>query len=466
MTILVWHRRDLRLQDNPALAQAVQTGAAVVSVFIFDSAILTLTDIAPIRVQFLLDSLGVLAENYRRIGGQLVLRQGDPVAVLLDLARETQATALYFNEDIEPFAQVRDQRVHTAFQEQGIAVQRCCEIMLHGPDEVLTGQGKSYGVFGPYWRNWVSRPKPKPYPKPHRLTTVELTSQPLPTLAQLGMSTDQPPVDAGEDVGLARLEEFCQPEYCFQYSSQRNLPAEDGTSRLSPHLRMGTVGIRTVWQATVELEADAYSDERLENLTAWRQELCWRDFYKYTLAYHPETVDQPYQRKYSDFAFNDNEEHFEQWCRGETGYPLVDAAMAQLNHSGWMHNRCRMVVASFLCKDLLIDWRKGALYFAQKLVDGDLAANIGGWQWSASMGTDPKPLRIFNPQTQLARFDPDGSYVRRWLPRLTRAEPKELMTTQNLHRYDYPRPMVDHKQQQELFKRRFQAQSQVKSVES
>jgi len=455
MAILVWHRRDLRIHDNPALAAAVATGEPILPVFILDPGILSRSDMAPVRVQFLLDSLRVLADQYHRRGASLYLALGEPLPILRTLAQQVGARGLVFNQDLEPFALIRDRAVQAAFKAEGIPVRTFLDLCLHDPEAIRTGSGTVYGVFGPFWRNWAARPKPAPYPTPERVLGVPCTSRPIPSLGDLGLGLDIPPVAAGEQIGLDLLEDFCIPERIFSYDTQRNFPAEAGTSGLSPHLRMGTVGIRQVWQATVDVEPDAYSEERLANLTTWRQELCWREFYKYTLLHHPSVVDTPYQRKFVDFQFSDNREDFERWCRGETGYPLVDAAMQQLNQAGWMHNRCRMVVASFLCKDLLLDWRWGELYFMQKLVDGDLAANNGGWQWSASMGTDAKPLRIFNPQTQLARFDPEGVYVRRWLPQLGGCEMQELAQAHTLHRYGYPQPMVDHKKQQELFKQRY-----------
>jgi len=380
----------------------------------------------------------------------LILRFGDPLIVLPQLLEEAQATALYWNEDVEPFARERDAEVKKLLPVETKSFQ---ELGLHGPEEILTQQGKIYGVYGPFWRNWNSLPKIAPYPTPTHIETPDLATQPIPTLKELGLSTDQELTPAGEWQALELLEDF--GTRIFSYEPGRNFPADPLTSGLSPHLRMGTIGIRTLWQTTVELEADAYTDERLTSLTTWRQELCWREFYKYTLYHFPFVETEPYQRKHAFFPFSENREHFARWCAGETGYPLVDAAMAQLNATGWMHNRCRMVVASFLTKDLLIDWRWGERYFMQKLVDGDLAANNGGWQWSASMGTDAKPLRIFNPQTQLARFDPEGIYTRRWLPQLAGAEIEELVRADKLHHYGYPKPIVDHKLQQARFKQLF-----------
>ncbi len=456
MTVLMWHRRDLRLGDNPALTSACAQGQAVIPLFIFDPVILARPDTATVRVNFLLESLRVLAQGYQKLGGRLVFCQGEPLQILTDLVQAHRIQLLCFNEDIEPFALARDQQVRMLMQTLGVRVQSFQELCLQDLDEIRTQQGTVYGVYGPFWRNWSSRRMPPVYPTPTQISTPDLDSLPIPSLADLALSTDQEPTPAGELAALQLLEDFCVPGVLFNYDTQRNFPAELGTSRLSPHLRMGTIGIRTVWQATKDLEPEAYTEERQANLTTWRQELCWREFYKYTLYHFPYVETGAYQQKYDRFEFSTNTEHFEQWCQGATGYPLVDAAMAQLNSTGWMHNRCRMVVASFLTKDLLLDWRWGERYFMQKLVDGDLAANSGGWQWSASVGTDPKPLRIFNPQTQLARFDPEGRYVRQWLPQLAPAEVTELIQAKDLHRYRYPRPIVDHKKQQQLFKERFQ----------
>ena len=267
---------------------------------------------------------------------------------------------------------------------------------------------------------------------------------------------------AGEAAALDCLDRFWSSGAIFDYGEQRNLPARDGTSSLSPHLRWGTIGIRQVWQATVAAEPEIRSDEGEEGLRTWRQELAWREFYKHALFHWPHLESQAFRAQFDRLAWEGDRAKFEAWCRGCTGYPIVDAAMRQLNQTGWMHNRCRMIVASFLTKDLLIDWRWGEQYFMQMLVDGDLAANNGGWQWSASVGTDPKPLRIFNPSTQAKRFDPEGEYIRRYLPELAGLDIPQLLDVGALDPLErqscgYPQPIVDHKLQQREFKLRYNA---------
>jgi deoxyribodipyrimidine photo-lyase len=452
MTILLWHRRDLRIHDNPALSAACARGE-VIPVYFFDE--MELKQKAAIQVQFILDSLRELAASYQQLGGRLILRQGDTLQVLVTLIKETGAKAVYFNDDIEPEVIKRVQKLKLSGQELGFDVTCFQDMMLHPPELILTQQKTVYGVYGAYARNWFSQTKATPYPAPERITTPEVSSMVLPTLKELGLELTIEAVPAGEQRALKLLDNFSEPHKIFAYQTQRNFPAEEGTSQLSPHLTVGTIGIRTVWQRTVELEAEAYSEERAESLRVWQQELAWRDFYKYTLFHFPHIEYEAYQKRFNAMVWDDNTDYFTRWCAGETGYPLVDAAMRQLNETGWMHNRCRMVVASFLCKDLMLDWRWGERYFIEKLVDGDLAANNGGWQWSASVGTDPKPLRIFNPQTQLTKFDPDTRYVRQWIPQLRRADKADIFMAKNLHRYQYPKPIVDHKKQQELFKQRY-----------
>lgn len=465
--IIVWHRRDLRLHDNTALALAVERSSQVMPVFILDPAILTRPDTAPARVQYLLEALEDLSQGYQRIGGRLILRHGDPLQILPQLVRAAGATQVIWNQDVEPYAQERDRRVQQALEAAGITTQACQDMLLHGPGEILTQAGDIYSVFTPFWRNWSSQVKADPYPVPQRLETPDLDSLAIPTLQDLDMSCDQDLPAAGESVALQELDYFCLEGLIFSYDEQRNLPAVEGTSRLSPHLRWGTLGIRQVWQTTRDAEAEVRSDEAEISLRTWRQELCWREFYKHALATWPHLETLPYRSEFQDFEWENPKDHFAAWCEGRTGYPMVDAAMRQLNQTGWMHNRCRMIVASFLTKDLLIDWRWGERYFMQKLVDGDLAANNGGWQWSASVGTDPKPLRIFNPATQAAKFDPEGEYIRRYVPELAGLETKALLevggskagewAAQERSQCNYPPPIVDHKRQQQVFKQRYQA---------
>ncbi|GAB4211124.1 MAG: deoxyribodipyrimidine photo-lyase, 8-HDF type [Synechococcales cyanobacterium] len=461
MAVIFWHRRDLRVHDNVGLYHARQRDPQVIPVFIFDPQILKRPDTGAGRVQFMLDCLRVLDQRYRQLGSRLIVRFGDPVNELVNLVQATQAKAVLWNEDHEPFARHRDQRVEQALKHVGIPSVSSQDQLLHAPADVLTQAQQPYSVYGPFWRNWSSLPKGDPYPIPEPFHPPQVDSALIPTLADLTMTCAQSLPEAGEVVALELLERFCQ-QGIHNYGEQRNYPAQEGTSRLSPHLRFGTLGIRTLWQTTVDVDAEIRSEEAAQHLTTWRQEIAWREFYKHALHHWPRLETQPFRPIFTQMTWDQDKTRFEAWCRGETGYPIVDAAMRQLNQTGWMHNRCRMIVASFLTKDLLLDWRWGEQYFMEQLVDGDLAANNGGWQWSASVGTDPKPLRIFNPSTQAANYDPEAEYIRQYIPELSRLDPEDILSPRGLtplqrRACGYPAPIVDHKVQQQEFKRRYQA---------
>ncbi len=465
MTLLFWHRRDLRLTDNLGLAMARQQSAKLVGVFCLDPQILQRDDVAAVRVVYLLGCLAELQQSYQRLGGQLLIVQGDPVVLLPQVAIALAATAVYWNLDVEPYSQSRDRAVTTALESHGIAVHTHWDQLLHDPAAIATGAGQPYTVYTPFWRNWSSRAKPEPVPAPDHLAglSAEELAQveavgaiALPTAQALGFSWDEelilPP---GEAAAVAQLEHFCN-RAIYDYQEQRNLPAQPGTSLLSPALKFGAIGIRTVWAAAQAAMDNCRSDEARDSIRTWQQELAWREFYQHALYHFPELADGPFRPAWQNFPWVNDRDQFQAWCEGRTGYPIVDAAMRQLNQTGWMHNRCRMIVASFLTKDLIIDWRWGEHYFMQRLVDGDVAANNGGWQWSASSGMDPRPLRIFNPASQAQKFDPDGDYIRHWLPELRSVDTAELVTGKILplerDRCGYPAPIVDHNQQQRRFK--------------
>ena len=459
---LVWHRRDLRLHDNTALHRAAGEYSRVLGVFVIDPDILSRSDTATCRVQFMLESLAELRDRYSHLGGHLAIRQGQPQKILLQLVRESQADAVFWNQDVEPYAVARDSEVFSALTSEGVLAYPCQDMLLHEPKAIATQSGNPYTVFTPFWRNWSAREKDAPYPVPNRLSSPLLESSPLPSLADLGMSCDQELPAAGEAVALDLLNTFCANGALLDYAARRNFPAQPGTSGLSPHLRWGTLGIRQTWQATLEAERDIRSDEQASGLRTWQQELCWREFYKHVLVHWPEVETQPYRKPFRHFEWENDTGKFDAWCHGQTGYPIVDAAMRQLNRTGWMHNRCRMIVASFLTKDLLVDWRWGERYFMQKLVDGDLSANNGGWQWSASVGTDAKPLRIFNPSTQAKRYDPEGDYICRFVPELSGLDLPQLLDADWLSESDrqacgYPLKIVEHKQKQREFKALYRA---------
>jgi deoxyribodipyrimidine photo-lyase len=470
--ILFWHRRDLRISDNIGLATARQRSPRVVGVFCLDPNILRRDDVAPARVTYLVGCLQALQQQYFEAGSQLLVLKADPRQGIPILATVLQAAAVFWNWDVEPYAKERDRAVTEALQQQGIQTENFWDQLLHAPGEIRTGGGDPYTVYSPFWRNWSNKSKAEPVPTlagATGLTDLEKDAAqqagaiPLPTAKDLGFAWDNPLLlSPGEVAARERLEEFCDRSIA-SYQEQRNFPGNtEGTSHLSAALKFGAIGIRTVWAKTAELTQRAHSDEAQDSIRTWQQELAWREFYQHALYWFPKLADGAYREPFQNFPWENNPEYFQAWCEGRTGYPIVDAAMRQLNQLGWMHNRCRMIVASFLTKDLLVDFRLGEKYFMQVLYDGDLSANNGGWQWSASSGMDPKPLRIFNPASQARKFDPEAEYIRQWLPELRSLETEELVTGKipslERDRCGYPAPIVDHNQQQRRFKERYQQQ--------
>lgn len=463
--VLFWHRNDLRISDSIGLAAASRTGSRVIGVFCIDRLILGGDAIAPARVTYMLGCLKALAEDYRQAGSQLLFVDGDPVDRIPQLARTLTARAVYWHYDVEPYSQTRDERVTTALQAQNIQIHTNWDRLLHDPNAIKTGNKQPYSVYSPFWRNWNSQPKPAPVvvelPK-SELTPAEiqaLTQLPtidLPTAAELGFTKAAPLIlEPGTAAAAQQLAKFCSDSIA-QYDEQRNYPAVAGSSVLSAALKFGTIGIRTVWAATTTAAAAASDDTARAGITTWQQELAWREFYQQAMYHFPSLAQGPYRDHFKQFPWVNDKIQFTAWCEGKTGYPIVDAAMRQLNQTGWMHNRCRMIVASFLTKDLIINWQWGEKYFMQTLIDGDLSANNGGWQWSASSGMDPKPLRIFNPYTQAQKFDRDATYIRKWVPELKSVDTKMILTGDLLpltrHQVGYPLPIVDHSVQQRLFK--------------
>lgn len=469
--ILFWHRRDLRISDNIGLATARQRSAKVVGVFCLDPLILERDDVAPARVTYLMGSLRSLQDRYAKIGSQLLILHRDPKEGIPSLAKALDAKAVFFNWDVEPYAHDRDRAVINSLNQIGIEVKTFWDQLLHSPEEIQSGSGSPYTVYSPFWKNWSSKPKTEPAPdleQAEGLTETEIETATrtgtiaLPTAKELGYVWDNPlMLDPGEAAAQERLEEFCSSAIA-EYQEQRNYPAQPGTSLLSAALKFGVIGIRNVWAATVEVAEQSRSDEAQENIRVWRQELAWREFYQHALYFFPELAEGSYRKVMQTFPWENNDRYFQAWCEGRTGYPIVDAAMRQMNETGWMHNRCRMIVASFLTKDLLVDYRLGEKYFMQRLYDGDVSANNGGWQWSTSSGMDPKPLRIFNPASQAKKFDPDGEYIREWLPELRSVETEDLISgkisKEERDRADYPKPIVDHSIQQRKFKEQYQQQ--------
>ncbi|MFQ4141739.1 deoxyribodipyrimidine photo-lyase, 8-HDF type [Chlorogloeopsis sp. ULAP02] len=470
--ILFWHRRDLRISDNTGLAAAQRRSAKVVGVFCLDPNILERDDVAPVRVTYMIGCLQALQERYTQAGSQLLILHANPTQAIPALAAALDAKAVFWNWDVEPYSQKRDRAVIEALKEKDIEfLEKNWDQLLHSPEEIRTGSNQPYTVYTPFWKNWSNKAKANPVETLENVEGLTETEKEkakvagvieLPSAQELGFIWDgELVIAAGEAAAQERLEEFCA-HAIDEYQQQRNFPGTDGTSRLSAALKFGAIGIRTVWQATQQALENSRSEETEASIRTWQQELAWREFYQHAMYHFPELAEGAYRDTFKNFPWQSNVEHFQAWCEGRTGYPIVDAAMRQLNELGWMHNRCRMIVASFLTKDLLINPQLGEKYFMQKLIDGDLSANNGGWQWSASSGMDPKPLRIFNPASQAQKFDPDAEYIRQWLPEL-RSIDTEYLVTGNItplerQAVDYPAPIVEHKKQQKQFKEFYQQQ--------
>jgi len=441
---LHWFRCDLRLCDNTALHAAMADADVVVPIFIFDRRILSSPDTGAPIVGFMLECLRSLEKNIEAAGGKLIFRHGHPEEEISDILRETGATALYFNRDYEPEARKRDAAIEKMARSLGVQVQSRKDGVLHEPDEILKPDGQPYRVFTAYSRSWQTLPRDPVLP-PVKFTRPpgfkDPSGVPLPSAKELGFDLEIPLPPAGERAARDRLKQFASNEL-LHYADQRDFPARDATSRFSPHLRLGTLSARTVL-AAVEKAAEKHPEARKQT-AAFVNELIWRDFYRQILWHFPQVAGSCFKQEYNDLKWENDQRLFAEWCEGRTGFPIVDAGMRQLNATGWMHNRVRMIVAMFLTKDLLISWQWGERYFMQKLIDADLASNNGGWQWSASTGTDAQPyFRIFNPMSQARKFDPEGVYIRRYVP--------EVDTLK------YPAPVVDHASQRvkalALFKR-------------
>lgn len=465
--IIHWFRRDLRLADNSALAAAAQAaGGALLPVFIFDPTLLRGRWTSPPRTAWLLANLHALAAELEAQGSRLTVRHGPPVAALVELVRSSGARAVYWNRDDSPYARERDRVATSELQALGIEVRSFKDGVIFERDEVLKPTGEPYTVFTPYARRWRERlatePLPPPKPTPTLAALAEWpAAQPIPTLAELGLPASSVPLPpAGTKAAMMRLHHFATAGLA-NYATQRDRLALPGTSRLSPDLRFGTLSVRLAMQtALAQLEGEPTTALHT-SITRWVNELIWREFYTQILYHFPHVLHGAFRRAYDLLPWAQNVEQFAAWQAGRTGYPVVDAAMCQLQQEGWMHNRARMLVASFLSKDLLLDWRWGERHFMHLLLDGDPANNNGGWQWAAGTGTDAQPyFRIFNPTTQGQKFDPEGAYVRRFLPALARVPARFIHTPHLLPPAeqvradvqigrDYPLPIVDHRVQRQ-----------------
>jgi deoxyribodipyrimidine photo-lyase len=412
---IFWFRRDLRLDDNAGLYQALKSGLPVLCLFIFDPAILNeLDNRKDTRVTFIYDTIGDLNKELHQHGSNLLILHDTVDKAWRTIIKDYNIAAVYTNHDYEPYAKTRDEVVGELLHQHNIAFKTYKDQVIFEKDEVIKDDSKPYTVFTPYSRKWHQKLNDfylKAYPtKKYLKNLLQLKHLAIPSLKEIGFERSE------QDIPGKSYKNIID-----DYVEKRDYPAIKGTSHIGIHLRFGTVSIR-------KLAADANGAKE----KTWLNELIWREFYMMILYHFPKTTDHAFRPEYDRIKWINNEQQFEAWCKGETGFPLVDAGMRELNATGFMHNRIRMLTASFLTKDLLIDWRWGERYFAAKLLDYEMASNVGGWQWAAGSGTDAAPyFRIFNPESQLKKFDPELKYIKKWVPEYADIS-------------KYPKPIIDH----------------------
>lgn len=408
---IFWFRRDLRLEDNHGLWLALKNGLPVLPIFIFDTNILaTLSNPADPRVHFIYQSLNQLNEELKAFQSAIKIHHGQPEEVFRQLLVDFEIKNVFFNKDYEPYAIKRDRKIKELCSFHGVNVISAKDHVIFEENEILKSDGKPYTVFTPYSKKWKAAFQPINYPSEKYLNHFIQISVPLLSLSSIGF----------EKSNIQIPSKVVAQSLIRNYEATRNFPGIHGTSRLGIHFRFGTISVRDKAEKASEISS------------TFLNELIWRDFYAMIIYHFPEVTNSAFKRPYDYIAWRNKAEEFEQWKMGTTGYPIVDAGMRELAQTGYMHNRVRMITASFLTKHLLIDWRWGEAYFAEKLLDFDLASNNGGWQWAAGSGTDAAPyFRIFNPTAQQEKFDPEFTYIKKWIP--------EWGTSA------YPQPMVDHK---------------------
>ncbi|WP_111307377.1 cryptochrome/photolyase family protein [Confluentibacter sediminis] len=412
---IFWFRRDLRLDDNKGFYEALKHQENVLPIFIFDKHILEVLPEDDARVRFIFETLQNMRDTLKnKYESNLAMYHGNPIDVYKQLIADYNIKAVYTNHDYEPYAIKRDADIKYLLEKHNIAFKSFKDQVIFEKSEIVKSDGSPYVVYTPYMKLWKSTFKtitlehynPLEYSK----NLLKNTELPNVSLNKMGFKT------ASQTIAAYKV----PPSLIQHYEATRNFPAQDSTSKLGAHLRFGTVSIRKIIQKAVSEKNEIF----------W-QELIWREFFMQILWHFPQTATQSFKPQYDRIVWRNNETEFKAWCDGKTGYPLVDAGMRQLNQTGFMHNRVRMLVASFLCKHLLIDWRWGEAYFAEKLHDYDMASNVGNWQWVAGCGVDAAPyFRIFNPTTQIEKFDTDLKYIHTWVP--------------NFQELTYPQPIVDH----------------------
>lgn len=451
MTCIVWIRRSLREYDNKALVEASKEFDEVIPFYVIDENYFSSSTLGHPRVKFWRDSLVELKNLLKEGDKDLVIRQGKPLDQLKRIIKSTEAEKVYFNTDYSPYSKNRDHRVK---EELDVGAKSFKDIVMFEKQEITTNSGSPYKVYTYYKKKWFDKQKSRPE-KPGNYNVPDISSERIPSLEELGYENDSMDVmKGGRQAGRKKLEEF--RKIIASYAEDRDYAWKDSTSKLSPHLKFGTVSIREAFWEAERMKA-RLEDE--DGVKTWQEELAWRDFYFQMLYNYPRSVEEPLQEQFKSIKWRSKEEAADDWKKfteGRTGFPFVDAGMRQLKSNGWMHNRLRMVVTSFACKDLWFDWKDLHEYYKKMFVDAELSSMIGGIQWAYSIGTDAQPyFRVFNPWTQGEKFDPEGKYIRKWVPELQDVpdeyihEPYKMpITVQKSSdckiREDYPRPMVDH----------------------
>ena len=417
---IFWFRRDLRLDDNVGFYNALQSKNPVLPIFIFDSEILKKLPKDDARVSFIFETLQKMRiELQDNFESSIAIYHGKPKTIFEEILNDFGVEEVYTNHDYEPYARERDEEIKEFLSDKNVAFNTFKDQVIFEKNEVVKKDGDPYVVYTPYMRTWKEKFKEHNltiyYTNSYLSNLIEHTRLPNLTLSDIGFKKSTQEITPY----------IVTPTLIQEYEETRNFPAKDATSRLGPHLRFGTVSVRKMIKKAIAEKNEIF----------W-QELIWREFFMQILWHFPETKDKAFKSKYDKIEWRNNEKEFDAWCKGETGYPLVDAGMRQLNETGFMHNRIRMLVGSFLCKHLLIDWRWGEAYFAEKLHDYEMASNVGNWQWVAGSGVDASPyFRIFNPTTQIKKFDKDLKYIKKWVP--------------NYQELTYPKEIVDHKEARE-----------------
>ena len=417
---IFWFRRDLRLDDNVGFYNALQSKNPILPIFIFDSEILKKLPKDDARVSFIFETVQKMrSELQDNFESSIAIYHGKPKTIFNEILNDFEVEEVYTNHDYEPYARERDEEIKEFLSDKNVAFNTFKDQVIFEKNEVVKKDGDPYVVYTPYMRTWKEKFKEHNltiyYTNSYLSNLIEHTRLPNLTLSDIGFKKSTQEITPYT----------VTPTLIQEYEETRNFPAKDATSRLGPHLRFGTVSVRKMIKKAIAEKNEIF----------W-QELIWREFFMQILWHFPETKDKAFKSKYDKIEWRNNEKEFDAWCKGETGYPLVDAGMRQLNETGFMHNRIRMLVGSFLCKHLLIDWRWGEAYFAEKLHDYEMASNVGNWQWVAGSGVDASPyFRIFNPTTQIKKFDKDLKYIKKWVP--------------NYQELTYPKEIVDHKEARE-----------------